>query len=428
MRKLGLGNVVCVVALFCVATALASPAQTYTTLVTLDGTDGEAPGWAPLVQGLDGNFYGVTLLGGTGSATFVCNSCGTVFKVTPSGELTTLYNFCSQSGCSDGARPAAGLTLGINGNFYGTTLTGGAFDSGTIFEITPTGTLTTLYAFCSRANCPEGGDPLGGVIQGLNGTLYGTTSTEGPRGAGTVFKLSRTGEFSTLFSFCPQTDCPGGQAPMGPLTWAANGNLVGTTAYGGTGNAGTIFEISPAGHFRVLHAFAAADDSQGNIANGVVLARDGNYYGTTYVGGTFGYGSIFELSPLGRYATLFSFSAVEGDEPEGTLVQGFDGNFYGTTYMGGPSFYGNIFRFTPSGTFTSLYDFCSGPGCPDGQNPSAGLVQGVNGIFYGGTGGGGSQACIGGCGTIYSLSVGLSPLSEATGFGRLNAKASHSGE
>ncbi|MFY9980566.1 MAG: choice-of-anchor tandem repeat GloVer-containing protein [Candidatus Sulfotelmatobacter sp.] len=423
MRKLGLGNVVCVVALFCVATALASPAQTYTTLVTLDGTDGEAPGWAPLVQGLDGNFYGVTLLGGTGSGT-ACNSCGTVFKVTPSGELTTLYNFCSQSGCSDGARPAAGLTVGINGNFYGTTLSGGAFDSGTIFEITPTGTLTTLYTFCSKANCADGGDPLGGVIQGLNGTLYGTTSTEGPHGAGTVFKLSRTGEFSTLFSFCPQTDCAGGEVPMGPLIWAANGNLVGTTAYGGTGNAGTVFEISPAGRLRILHTFAAADNSgQGNIANGVTLARDGNFYGTTYAGGI-GYGSIFELSPLGRFATLFSFSALEGDAPEGTLVQGFDGNFYGTTYMGGDGFNGNIFRFTPSGTFTSLYDFSSGPG----QNPAAGLVQGVDGIFYGGTTGGGNQACIGGCGTIYSLSVGLGPLPEATGLGRVDVKASHSGE
>jgi uncharacterized repeat protein (TIGR03803 family) len=153
--KLGFGKIGCIVAVFCTAAAVGSQAQTFTTLSSFNGTDG-ALAIAPLIQGADGNFYGTTAHGGN-TLTSPCISfgCGTVFKVTPSGEVTRLYSFCSQTNCPDGWLPFAGLALGANGNFYGTTFRGGANNNnGTVFEITPQGKLTTLHSFCSQTDCP----------------------------------------------------------------------------------------------------------------------------------------------------------------------------------------------------------------------------------------------------------------------------------
>jgi uncharacterized repeat protein (TIGR03803 family) len=409
MRKLELGIFACVVALFCMATTVTSPAQTYSTLVSFDGTNGEAPWFGPLVQGADGNFYGTTLLGGTGSGTNICTSCGTVFKVTPAGELTTLHNFCSETNCSDGARPTLGLTLGSNGNFYGTTSEGGSFSAGTMFEVTPAGVFTTVHQFCSQANCADPGAATN-LVLAPNGNFYGAGVN--------VFEITPAGKYKALYAFCSQPNCADGEGPGGALALGPNGTIYGTTSAGGAGGQGTIFALSSSGKEQTLHSFAAAPDAVGNVANGVILGTDGNLYGSLYAGGTRAFGSIFKVTTSGHYTTLVNFGACAGcddsDEPEGALVQGTDGNFYGTTYMGGPSSLGNIFQVTPSGAFTELYTFCDGPGCPDGKNPVSGLVQGTDGNFYGATTAGSNQkACIGGCGTLYSLSTGLSPFVEA---------------
>jgi uncharacterized repeat protein (TIGR03803 family) len=173
MIRLSSTRIACIVVAFCVAATLPSAAQTFTSLAGFDFTDGEAPSW--LVQGTNGNFYGTTQFGGA-------NSWGEIFEVTPAGVLTTLYSFvCTRNLCRNGALPNTGLLLGTDGNFYGLTEDGGAnrSNTGTVFEITPAGTLTTLYSFCALANCADGEYP-GGLVQASNGNFYGTTIAGGP--------------------------------------------------------------------------------------------------------------------------------------------------------------------------------------------------------------------------------------------------------
>jgi uncharacterized repeat protein (TIGR03803 family) len=167
MDKLNWGNRASAVFVLCAVTAIALPAQTLTTLFNFDGTNGGDP-QAGLVQATNGDFYGTTWVDGT-------HSGGTVFKVTPSGTGTTLYSFCSLANCADGKNPVAGLVQATKGDLYGTTTNGGANNSGTVFKITPSGTLTSLHSFCSLPNCADGNFPHAGLIQATNGDLYGTT-------------------------------------------------------------------------------------------------------------------------------------------------------------------------------------------------------------------------------------------------------------
>jgi uncharacterized repeat protein (TIGR03803 family) len=196
VRKIGFGKIVGIVAVFCVASAIASSAQAFKSLLSFDETNGE-DSEAALVQGRDGNFYGTTSVGG------VSNN-GTVFEITRSGKLTTLYSFCSQALCSDGSLPFAGLMQAANGDFYGTTRGGGVYNEGTVFEITPAGKLTTLHSFCSQPPCSDGSQPLAAVVQGANGSFYGTTYKGGGSlsgGYGTVFEITASGKLTTLYSF-----------------------------------------------------------------------------------------------------------------------------------------------------------------------------------------------------------------------------------
>ncbi len=416
MKKLGFGKIACIVAAFCFATAVVSTAQTYTMLGAFDGTNGDLA-VGSLVQGVDGNFYGTTQYGGTGGDPHgICTkSCGTVFKVTPSGQITSLYSFCSQAGCSDGTQPFIGLTLASNGKFYGTTAVGP--NGGTIFEITSTGKLTTLYRFCSMTNCADGSGPQASMIQGVDGNLYGATYGGGANGGGTVFKITPAGSFSVLYSFCSQANCADGKFPMGALTLSPNGDIVGTTPLGGANGLGTVFEVSLAGQLTTLYSFPKVQVIGGNVANGVILGTDGSFWGTTFAGGKYDEGTIYRLSQSGQvrgYSFCSQPNCADGWEPTSALVQGTDGNFYGTTQNVGTTYTGNIFQITPTGVFTSLYDFCGGV-CSAGTIPSAGLVQGTDGNFYGLTFGGGitSSTCINGCGVVYSLSMGLGPFVES---------------
>jgi uncharacterized repeat protein (TIGR03803 family) len=371
-----------------------------------------------LLQGINGDGYGTTYEGGTGGG-------GTVFKITRSGTLTTIYNFCSLGGCFDGSGPA-GLVQAANGYLYGTTGAGGDADGGTVFKVSPSGTLTTLYSFCSlyvEPSCPDGFWPWGGLVQATNGYLYGTTGGGGTNGYGTVFKITPSGTLTTLYSFCAQSGCTDGFNPYGALVQATNGYLYGTTEGGGANGYGTVFKITPGGTLTTLYSFCAQSgctDGE-NPYGALVQATNGYLYGTTEGGGANGnYGTVFKITPGGTLTTLYSFCAqsgcTDGENPNGALVQGTDGNLYGTAGDGGanpgPRDFGagTVVKITPTGRLTTLYNFCSQSGCTDGEYPNAGLVQATNGYLYGTTGGGGANpGPVGGVGTVFSLSTGLGP-------------------
>jgi uncharacterized repeat protein (TIGR03803 family) len=361
------------------------------------------------VQGFDGNFYGTTFEGGA-------NSAGTVFKITPAGALTTLYNFCSLPGCTDGSFPYAGLLVTSNGDFYGVTSQGGTNLFGTIFEITREGELSTLYNFCSQANCADGSDPQMTLTE-ANGDLYGTTPSGGAVGSGTVFRFSpSTRQFTSLYSFCSQAGCEDGEDPNAGLALGADGNFYGTTASGGAnGLFGTVFRISPTGKLRTLFSF---DGPHGSQPSGtMVQGANGDFYGTTQAGGAKSDGTVFQITPAGMLTVLYSFCSqtgcADGTYPNGGLVLATDGNLYGTAVQSGntrcPAGCGTIFKVTPTGNFTLLYSFCSQNECADGKHPLAGLVQGTNGNFYGATYFSGVSS---GPGTIFTLGSGLGSFAE----------------
>jgi len=399
----------CVLLLLCAATAIVSQAQVFRTLVNFNGTDGAWPTSA-LVQGLDGSFYGTTESGG------LYRSAGTVFRVTPGGTLTTLYSFCSQTNCPDGTGPTGGLVQASDGNFYGTTTAYGANAgpsdlAGTVFKMTPSGSLTTLYSFCAQTNCTDGIEPSA-LVQGTDGNFYGTTygGGQGPcvwYGCGTVFKITPSGTLTTLHTFCAQTNCPDGGGPLYPLVQGTDGNFYGTTVGGGTKNLGTIFKITPSGTLTTLYSFCPETGCTdgGSPSGTLVQGSDGNFYGATDEGGGqgcqgyYGCGTVFKITPSGTLTTLHSFSGPDGKTPNG-LLQATDGNLYGTTWGGATYGVGAVFRITPGGTFTTLHSFKD----TDGYWPFA-LVQATNGTLYGTTASGGLYG--GGMGTLFSLCVGL---------------------
>jgi uncharacterized repeat protein (TIGR03803 family) len=389
----------CPVFLFCVATAIASLATTtLTTLANFDDTNGAYP-FAELVQATNGNFYGTTAEGGD-------HDYGTVFKITPAGTLTTLHRFDD----TDGAHPYAGLVLATDGDFYGTTFSGGANLSdcngdgcGTVFKITPGGTLTTLYSFGNT----DGANPFGGLVQATNGDFYGTTENGGANTYGTVFKITPGGTLTTLYTLLYTFGNTDGANPFGGLVQATNGDFYGTTL-GGAGycddnGCGTVFKITPAGTLTTLYSFCSQlNCTDGYSPFGLVQATNGNFYGTTMEGGANESGTVFKITPAGTLTTLHSFDGTDGSNPEAGLVQATNGDFYGTTANGGAN-NGTVFKMTPAGTLTTLHSFCS-TNC--GVHPSAGLVQATNGYFYGTTEEGGVKANLG---TVFSLSVGLGP-------------------
>src|ERR1035438_6425411 len=274
--------------------------------------------------------------------------CATTAIALPAqiATLTTIHRFCSQSGCPDGASPSAGLVQATNGDLYGTTPHAGANDDGTIFKITPGGTLTTLYSFCSQTNCTDGATPYAGLVQAANGDLYGTAYNGGANGdLGTVFKITPTGTLTTLYSFCSQSGCADGAHPAGGLVQAANGNFYGTTESGGRAHGGgTVFKITPGGTLTTLYRFP---DGSSPFA-GLVQAADGDFYGTTSGGGAADLGTVFKITPSGTLTTLYTFCSqsgcTDGAYPYAGLAQDTNGDFYGTTYVGGANYDGTVFR------------------------------------------------------------------------------------
>jgi uncharacterized repeat protein (TIGR03803 family) len=359
-------------------------------------TDGVYP-LTGLVQGTDGNFYGTTYQGGT-------SNFGTVFRISPDGNYSNLYSFGSLPG--DGRTPLAGLVQGSDGYFYGTTAFGGSntnyySGAGTVFRISPSGSYTNLYSF---SGSPNDGDEPGGLVQGSDGWLYGTTGFGGTNNAGTVFRISPSGSYTNLYSFAGPVNYD--EDPLlaaASLVQGGDGNFYGTTDSGGTNGLGTVFRISPGGSYTTLYSFVGYPTDGGNPQAGLVQGSDGNFYGTTEY-------SVYRIIPNGSFTNLYFFPDYVGNDvlTLAGLVQGSDGNFYGTAYKGGTSSVGTVFRISPSGSYTTLYSFAD---YPDGADPSAGLRQGCDGNFYGTTQYGGSSDVnrfgVHGYGTVFKLTVPL---------------------
>ena len=367
-------------------------------------TGGYSP-FAGLVQGSDGNFYGTTSNGGT-------NYVGNVFRISPSGSETNLHIFTGPP--NDGAFPYPGPVQGSDGNFYGTTYNGGntncPFGCGIVFRISPSGSETNLHSFAGPPN--DGANPEAGLVQGSDGNFYGTTTLGGTNGEGTVFRISPSGSETNLYSFgsFPKD----GLKPSAGLVQGSDGNFYGTTPNGGTNSCdcGTVFRISPSGSYSNLYSFGrSSSDGQYPYA-GLVQGSDGNLYGVTGEGMN-NDGTVFRISLSGSETNLYSFgsSPNDGIDPPAALVQGSDGNFYGTTYEGGTNSCncGTVFRISPGGSYTNLHSFAGYP--TDGDSPDAWLVQGSDGNFYGTTESGGASTNCGlyGCGTVFRFSIPLIP-------------------
>jgi len=325
----------------CLATATIAAGQSFTTLYNFCPQsrcpDGYYP-YAGLLQATDGNFYGAAANGGASLY------AGTTFKITPSGTVTTLYSFCAKASCADGYRPFASLLQATDGNFYGTTIFGGAQRGrcsggcGTVFKMTPSGTLTTLHSFCSQSGCTDGSWPGGTLVQAADGNLYGTTSTGGLGNYGTFFKISSGATLTTLHSF-DGTD--GAHPTTAGVMQGTDGNFYGTTLYGGANGVGTVFKVTPSGTLTTLHSFCAQSGCADGYwpYEGLVQATDGNFYGTAHLGGAYSGGTVFKITPDGTLTVLYSFCSqsecTDGQEPFAGLIQATNGNFYGETVFGG---------------------------------------------------------------------------------------------
>jgi uncharacterized repeat protein (TIGR03803 family) len=333
-----------------------TPSGTLTTLYSFSGPDGKYPS-SGLTLGPDGNFYGTTWVGGTNASPGYAYGQGTIFKITPTGIFTVLHYFDG----SDGAGPFAGLTLGPGGNFYGATTGGGTRGEGTIFKVTPSGALTTLYSFSDGASAPFPYGPVRPLTLGPDGNFYGTTQADLVVGDNVIFKITPAGTLTALYSF---TDAH--VSPTGGLTLGPDGNFYGTTEYvnGTNGPPGTvfgnntIFRVTPTGALTTLFTGAVFNASNGltgfAFGGGLTLGPDGNFYGMTSVGGTSSEGSIFRVTPTGVLTTLYSFSGPDGEYPNSGLTLGSDGNFYGIASAGGTYNEGTIFSLNVGGFLPSI--------------------------------------------------------------------------
>lgn len=412
MRKLTLIQMVCAAIALCALTAPQLSAQTYKTLVNFDIKNGNIPDGA-LVQGFDGYLYGTTYDGGS----YRCDYCGIFFKISSEGLLTVIYRF---QGGLDGKFPIGALTLGTDGNLYGATSSGGIHDGGTIFKVTPEGTLKTIYAFCSKNACSDGSFATGGLVVGTDGNFYGTTVTGGLwnaiGGYGTVFRITSSGVLTTLHTFSGRGD---GGNPYG-LSLGADGNFYGTTYQGGNSRlcdpfgCGTVFSITPAGKLTTIYNFCSQPQCVDGMAPFAppIQATDWNLYGTTDAGGAGeGLGTVYRITLQGSETTLYSFCSrtdcADGSSPAAPLMQATDGNLYGAASGVAATFDtpGSLFKITTAGEFTGLHEFEFG-------GPSTPVIQSTNGNFYGTSLFGGTGCPPVGCGIVYSESMGLAPFVE----------------
>ncbi len=420
---------------------IGTQAQTFSVLYGFTGgSDGIMP-LAGVTRDSAGNLYGTTLGGGDHSPQ--CQiadpsgiGCGVVFKVDPEGNETILHRF---TGGTDGGSAGLGvwgsLAIDSAGNLYGTRFDGGDVNNpncggagcGVVFKVDTAGHETVLHTF--ELSETDGGGPTGGVIRDAYGNLYGTTTSGGTFGDGTVYKISSSRTFSILYSF---SSGPDGFYPWGELSLDAQGNLYGTTAYGGDLNCapgvgpgcGVIFKISSSGSFVVLHTFEGSPADGAFPSSAPVLDNAGNLYGTTPQGGAIcvyldqgeqGCGTIFKITPSGQETVLYDFPARDfydfhhnlaphGRQPSSGVLLDAAGNLYGVTITGGTfrSREGALFRLSPEGEYSVLHSFSGGE--QDGGYPYGQLIQDNSGNLYGTASMGDDfLACSGGCGVVFRV-------------------------
>jgi uncharacterized repeat protein (TIGR03803 family) len=393
----------------------------------------------------------------------LCVACVSEGQTLPAAALTVVHHFAS------GEVPVGRLVQASDGTLYGALQSGGAYNQGAAFSVDSAGQYKILCSFGTStspsAPAPDGIVPGSGLTLGTDGYLYGTTRQGGPNAGGTAYRMSVNGALTTLVGFGGTN--PAGFDPSAPLYLSSEGNFYGATYSGGAGNAGTVFRMSATGDITVLHALAA-DGSEGiNVTDALVVTADGTAYGTTDIGGlttaiepdgttlsVAGDGTVFKIASDGAFAVLHSFpytatnnifgltsgpagllygitqfgttssgdafsittdgaftllhgfgcscGTPDGSEPSGSLLFASDGNFYGITAYGGTDNQGTIFRMTPAGVVTPLHSFAG----TDGDTPISGLIEATDGRFYGMTSGLFTNSA-----TLYSLA--LSPAAPA---------------
>ena len=335
------------------------------------GSDGGYP-YSGVIRDAAGNLYGTTTYGGGAGL-------GVVYKVDATGHETVLHSF---TGAADGGHPNAALTLDAKGNLYGTTVNSGAGFGGVVFRMDPVGNETVLHSFSGE----DGVEPYGGVIGDGAGNLYGTTFYGGASNNGVVYKLDAKGNETVLYNFTGGAD--GGEPQVGVIR-DAEGNLYGTTLFGGGGDCpygcGVVFKLDAAGQQSVLHTFTGgADGANGYADPGLICDEEGNLYGTTSNGGgPASAGVVFELDPGGQESVLYTFpGASDGANPNAGVIGDGKGNLFGTTYSGGPANAGVVYQLDATGHETILYRFTGGA---DGANPNAGVIRDAEGNLYGTT-------------------------------------------
>jgi uncharacterized repeat protein (TIGR03803 family) len=386
----------------CVITILPgqfAQAQSYKVLYTFAGTtDGGNP-YGGVIQDAKGNLYGTASVGGAGGT-------GVVYSLDAAGKQATLYSFKSSN---DSSFPQAGVIRDGSGNLYGTTRDGGTSGNGTVFKVSKTGKEKVLYSFQGGA---DGMSPESGVIQDAEGNLCGTTFNGGAFGYGTVFKLSMTGKKTVIYSFTGGAD---GAAPYGGVIRDAQGNLYGTTSLGGAYSSGTVYKLSKTGKETVLYSFQGYNNGGADglsPTGGVIQDAQGNFYGTTDFGGTSscfgqGCGTVFKLVRTGEETVLYSFTGgTDGAFPYRKVIQDKKGNLYGTAQSAGDSacgFHGQgcgtLFTLNQKGEYSVLYSFTGGA---DGAFPAAEVLsRDAKGNLYGTAFSAGDTNC--NCGTVFKL-------------------------
>ena len=327
-----------------------------------------------MLQANDGNIYFVSSNGGKGA--------GAIGKLAPDGTLSVLYAFASRD---EGSSAFAGLVQATDGHLYGTTYLGGTRGGGVAFRVTLAGTFTVLRSFGQDAK--DAVLPYAGLVQAPDGNLYGSSLRGGNNDKGTVFRLGLDGVFAIIHHF----DGSNGENPEGTLIVGADGNLYGTTLQGGTQNRGTIYRISTSGTFASVYSFPslgafntsglATNTTGANPRAALLLAADGNYYGTAYQGGANGWGTIFRMTPTGTVSTVRSFAGPSFDAgfPLAAIVQDAAGNLYGTTERGGYLNQGAVWRIDGSGQFSLLHGFINS--LVDGSQPNASVLLANNSIY-----------------------------------------------
>ena len=391
-----------------------TPEGLLTTLVQFANTSGDTRGSSGTLNeiGIDGKFYGMTNDGGAGGF-------GTVFKVSRTGEFTTVAEFTGTSGVRKGKSPVV-VFQAPDRNFYGATSAGGLLDAGTIFRMTPGGSLTTLVDFTGTTGVRPGRAPTV-LILGSDGNLYGSTRSGGANDKGTVFKLTLSGEFTPMVEFTGTSGNRRGNSPNSLLE-SDPGVICGTTATGGNGNLGSLFRLTFSGDWTTVVEFNGTNGANPEFP--LVKDSTGCIYGLTQEGGEHGAGSIYRIPSAGGFQTIHSFpgsaNPFASTIPKGPLLMGRDGELFGTISLDfnstGP--FGTVYEVTPNGEYTVLHVFRGdiSVNSTDGVDPSN-LVQGSDGLLYGSTSSGGRVGQIPASGIIFRVGIDVRTFETLVGFG-----------